>query len=335
MKLQVVTPQQDNALTGNLVTAARYRAILRRLGHRVRITAAYDGTPCDALVALHARRSYPSIERFAREQPERPLIVVLTGTDLYRDIQSDADAQRALALATRLVVLQRQGLEELPAAARAKARVIYQSAPCLRAVVRRPSGRFRVCVVGHLRPEKDPLRTAYAARALPAASRIEVVQVGAALDPAWAERARAESARNPRYRWLGARPHDQTRRLVAGSHLLAITSLMEGSSNALCEALAQPSPTPVVASRIGGLVGTLGAGYPGYFPVEDTAALTRLLWRAESDPAFYAALEAGCAAAAPLVQPEGERAAWAALLAEVAARAGRPGAAPALVGAAS
>src|SRR5581483_2410444 len=94
------------------------------------------------------------------------------------------------------------------------------------------------------------------------------------------------------------RPHDQTRRLVAGSHLLAITSLMEGSSNALCEALAQPSPTPVVASRIGGLVGTLGAGYPGYFPVEDTAALTRLLWRAESDPAFYAALEAGCAACA-------------------------------------
>src|SRR6185503_3543269 len=126
--------------------------------------------------ALHARRSFPSIQRFAAEQPGRPLVVVLTGTDLYRDIQRDGDAQQALALATRLVVLQRQGLTELPAAVRPKGRVIYQSAPCLRARPRLPSRHFRVCVVGHLRDEKDPLRTAVAARALPAASRIEVVQ---------------------------------------------------------------------------------------------------------------------------------------------------------------
>jgi putative glycosyltransferase (TIGR04348 family) len=324
VRIQVVTPQHESAVTGNLVTAARYRAILRRLGHRVTVAAAYDGVPCDVLVALHARRSFPSIQRFAAEHPDRPLIVVLTGTDLYRDIQTDADAQRALDLATRLVVLQRQGLAELPASVRAKARVIYQSAPCLRAAVEPSTRHFRVCVVGHLRPEKDPLRAALAARALPVASRIQVVQVGAALSPAWAELARAESAQNPRYRWLGEQPHGKTRRLIASSHLLAITSLMEGSSNALCEALAQPRPTPVLATRIGGLVGTLGDDYPGYFPVEDTAALTRLLWQAETDAAFYAALEAGCARAAPLVLPERERAAWAALVAELPGAASPP-----------
>ncbi|HLH21785.1 MAG TPA: selenoneine biosynthesis selenosugar synthase SenB [Chloroflexota bacterium] len=317
MKLQIVTPQHESAITGNLVTAARYRALLRRLGHRVTVTAAYDGTPCDALIALHARRSFPSVQQFAAVHPERPLIVVLTGTDLYRDIQSDADAQRALDLATRLVVLQRQGLAELPAALRDKTRVIYQGAPCLRAAVQRPAREFRVCVVGHLRPEKDPLRTALAARELPAASRLRVLHVGAALSPEWAEAARAEMACNPRYRWLGEQPHARARRLIASSHLLALTSLMEGSSNALGEALAQPTPTPVVAARIGGLVGTLGDDYPGYFPVGDTAALTALLWRAETDAAFYAALAAGCARAAPLVAPERERAAWAALLAEL------------------
>jgi glycosyltransferase involved in cell wall biosynthesis len=171
--------------------------------------------------------------------------------------------------------------------------------------------------VGHLRPEKDPLRTALAARALPTASRIQVVQVGAALSPEWVERARGESAQNPRYRWLGQQPHGKTRRLIASSHLLALTSRMEGSSNTLCEALAQPTPTPVVATRIGGLVGTLGDDYPGYFPVEDTTALTRLLWRAETDAAF-------CAHAAPLVQPERERESWAALLAELPGAASPP-----------
>jgi putative glycosyltransferase (TIGR04348 family) len=324
VRIQIVTPQHADTITGNSVTAGRYRGLLRRLGHRVAVTAAYDGAPCDALIALHARRSYPSVARFAAAHPERPLIVVLTGTDLYRDIHVDADARRALELATRLVALQRAGLAELPAAVRDKARVIYQSAPCLRAAVPRARRHFRVGVVGHLRAEKDPLRTALAARQLPAASRIEVVHVGAALSEEWAARARAEMAANRRYRWLGARPHGATRRLVASSHLLALTSLMEGSSNALGEALAQPTPTPVVATRISGLIGTLGEDYPGYFPVEDTAALAALLWRAETDAGFYGALQAGCAEAAPLVMPERERAAWAGLLAELPVPAPAP-----------
>jgi glycosyltransferase involved in cell wall biosynthesis len=184
----------------------------------------------------------------------------------------------------------------------------------------RPTSYFRVVVVGHLRPEKDPLRTARAARLLPAASRIRVVQVGAALDPAQEARVQQEAARNPRFQWLGALPHARTRRLIAGSHLLALTSRMEGSANVLGEALAQSAPTPVVASRISGLVGTLGEDYPGYFTVGDTRGLADLLWRAESDAAFYAALAAHCAAVAPLVAPAREHAAWRDLLAEVRVR---------------
>ncbi len=322
MQILIVSPRAENAITGNEVTARRYARILRHLGHRVALAAAYSGESMDGLVALHARRSHPSIARFAARHPERPLIVVLTGTDLYRDIRTDPDAQRSLALATRLVVLQRMGLDELPEEYRARTHVIYQSTPLLRASVTRPTTEFRVCVVGHLRGEKDPLRTALAARRLPPSSRIQVVHVGAALSPDFAERARWEMAANPRYRWLGALPHGQTRRLLAGSHLLSITSLMEGSSNALGEALAQPSPTPVVATRISGLIGTLGEQYPGYFPVADTEALTELLRRAETDPAFYEALQAQCARAAPLVAPERERESWRQLLADV--RHGQP-----------
>jgi glycosyltransferase involved in cell wall biosynthesis len=216
------------------------------------------------------------------------------------------------------VVLQSQGLVELPERFRAKTRVIYQSAPRLQAQVQRPTTHFRVSVVGHLRPEKDPFRTGLAARHLPAASRVRVVHLGRALLPALEARARREEAINPRYRWLGGRPHWQTRRLVAGSHLLSITSRMEGSSNVLGEALAQPVPTPVIATRIGGLIGTLGEDYPGYFAVGDTRGLAALLRRAETDGDYYAQLAAHCARAAPLVAPERERDAWRQLLAELA-----------------
>jgi putative glycosyltransferase (TIGR04348 family) len=316
LHVQIVTPRVPDVVTGNVQTATRYVRILRRLGHRVTVTTAYEREAPDLLIALHARRSYPSIRRFAARHPGRPLVVVLTGTDLYRDIHTRAHAQQSLTLATRLVVLQQAGLVELPAPLRPKTRVIYQSAATVRAQPR-PTTYFRVVVVGHLRPEKDPLRTARAARLLPAASRIRVVQVGAALSPAMEARVRGETARNPRLRWLGALPRARTRRLIAGSHLLALTSHMEGSANVLGEALAQSTPTPVVASRISGLVGTLGEDYPGYFAVGDTRALADLLWRAESDATFYAALTAHCAAVAPLVAPAHEHAAWQALLAEL------------------
>jgi putative glycosyltransferase (TIGR04348 family) len=324
VKIEIVTPQEPGAVIGNVITAERYARIFRQLGHRVVVSQSGGGDAgADLLVALHARRSFAAIQRFTSQRPGAPVVVVLTGTDLYRDIHHDAQAQDSLDLATRLVVLQAMGRAELPERLLAKTWVIYQSAPMLRARVARPRTSFRVCVVGHLRPEKDPFRTAHAARQLPESSRVRVLHIGAALDPGYERQARQEAAMNPRYRWIGEQPHGKTRRTVAGSHLLAITSLMEGSSNILCEALAQPAPTPVVASRISGLIGTLGEDYPGYFPVEDTGALADLLWRAESDADFYRSLADRCAHAAPLVMPERERACWAELLDDLGST--RPG----------
>ena len=142
---------------------------------------------------------------------------------------------------------------------------------------------FKVCVIGHLRSEKIPCARRWA-RSLPASSKIQVVQVGRALNEHYDRQARAEAARNPRYRWLGELPHWKTRRLLAGSHLLSLTSRMEGSANVLSEALA--SGVTVVASKVSGLIGTLGKNYPGYFPAGNTRALARLLRSAESIRAF-------------------------------------------------
>jgi putative glycosyltransferase (TIGR04348 family) len=314
VKIQLVTPAPLRFNNGNKITALRWAKIFRTLGHRVRIQQNYDGKPCDALIALHARRSYHSIRRFHKLYPERPLIVVLTGTDLYRDIRSHRSAQRSLKLATRIVALQKMALAELSESLHSKTRVIYQSAePCLS----RSNGRhaFKVSVIGHLRSEKDPLRTALAIRRLPKGSRIEVQHIGRALDEALERRARAETVKNPRYRWIGELPHGKTRRILAQSDVTVITSRMEGSSNVLSEALA--CAVPVIASRIPGLMGTLGTDYPGYFAAGNTVALRDILSRAESDRKFYRSLKSICKGLSPLVAPRREVAAWKQLLQEL------------------
>ncbi|MFO0981072.1 MAG: glycosyltransferase [Planctomycetota bacterium] len=121
--------------------------------------------------------------------------------------------------------------------------------------------------------------------------------------------------RNRRYRWLGELPRGRALRLLRASHVLVLSSLLEGGANVISEALA--AGTPVLASRIPGSVGLLGADYPGYFPAGDTRALAALLARAERDPRFRARLRAACRRRAPLVAPERERAAWRALLEEL------------------
>jgi len=174
---------------------------------------------------------------------------------------------------------------------------------------------LQVCVLGHLRAVKDPLRAAEAARLLPADSRVRVVQLGRALEEPLAERAREEQESNPRYEWRGELPHAEALGVLAGSHLHVLSSQMEGGANALCEATATGVPT--LASAIDASVGLLGDDYPGLFPVGDTQALAELMSRAEQDASFLVELRSRCAELAELLHPEREREALEQLLAEL------------------
>lgn len=318
MNITLITPAPPGSRKGNRITARRWAGLLRSLGHRVRICEEYRGERCDLLIALHARRSAAAVQAFHRLHPGRPLVLALTGTDLYEEIHTDPSAQESLELASRLVVLQPLGIEELPPRLREKTRVIYQSAeapPVARNTPHGKRGLFEVCVLGHLRPVKDPFRTALASRLLPPSSRLRVLHVGAALSPDMAEQARAEAAANPRYRWLGDLPRWQALRVLARSRLLVLTSKMEGGANAISEAIA--AGVPVLASHIAGSVGLLGADYPGYFPVGATRALTALLHRAEFDAGYYKSLNSWCRRLRPLFRPARERQSWRRLLGEL------------------
>ena len=300
------------------MTALRWAKILRKLGHRVSISTEYNDDPYDLLVALHARRSYSSILRFRRKHSDAAIFVALTGTDLYRDIQTSRRAQKSLDMADKIIVLQPGGLRELPPAWRKKSRVIYQSVKGSwdkAKVSRSPNSSFELCVIGHLRPVKDPFRAALASRLLPASSQIRIRQIGAAMTKPMLEKARREMKINRRYRWLGELAHSRALRRLASSDLCIVSSWMEGGANVLSEAIV--ASIPVLASRIDGNAGILGDDYPGLFPAGHTRQLAQLMTRAEIDPKFVADLRRRIKKLASLFDPAQEERAWARLIDEI------------------
>ena len=270
----------------------------------------------DLLIALHARRSAAALAAFRAAHPDRPAILLLTGTDLYRDIHHDASAQQSLQAATALVLLQPAGLSELPPRLRAKAHVIYQSSPALRPLPR--AGQPLITMIGHLREEKDPLTFMRAA----AMTGAELLHIGGALDPALAAAAEAAQTQHANYRWLGALPHEAAREHLRRSHAMAICSRMEGGANVIIEAVT--SGVPVLASDIPGNRGMLGEDYEGYFPPGDAAALARLIGRSIGEHAFHERLRAQCAARAHLFAPGAEQAALRALVDNLLLRRAAP-----------
>jgi putative glycosyltransferase (TIGR04348 family) len=325
--LCIVTPALADANNGNWQTARRWAQLLS--GHyRVRLSRQWTGefegdASTDLLLALHARRSADSIAAWARLRPGQGLVVALTGTDLYRDITSDADAQRSLVLAQRLMVLQEQGPLALPEALREKCRVVFQSSTP-RATLSKTTRHLRAVVVGHLRIEKSPQTVWNAARLLAPDEGICIDHLGNALDPALGEVARQTQAECLYYRSLGGVSHASARDRIQRAHLLLHPSQMEGGAHVIMEAVL--SGTPVLASRVPGNVGMLGTDYAGYFEPGDAPALVRLLRACRADMAApvgtLVRLQAQCALRAPLFQRDAERSHL------LQALAGLPGAAP-------
>jgi putative glycosyltransferase (TIGR04348 family) len=331
-RVVIVSPALADANNGNWQTAQRWASFLPKDRFQVRIIQSWPDALAEQLaahpaarqdevmLALHARRSAGSIAAWAARPAKQSqgLAVVLTGTDLYRDIAHDSDAQTSLVLAQHLVVLQERGLAALPEALRPKARVIFQSSTALAPVAKpAPHTQLRAVMVGHLRAEKSPATLFEAARLLADVPQLFIDHIGQALDPALGTQAQATAAACPNYRWLGSQPHKATRRHIQRAHVLVHTSAMEGGAHVIMEAV--QSGTPVLVSRIDGNVGMLGEGYAGYFEPGDAAGLAALLTRCKNeDPtapgALMPQLQAQCAARAALFVPAAEQASVLALM---------------------
>jgi len=298
VKIALVTPAATGSRSGNRHTALRWATFLREAGHVVSVSRQWiPDAATDLMLALHARRSHASIQAFATMHPRRPLLVALTGTDVYRDIHDSPEARESLQLASRLLVLQPEARKELPAALRRRVRVVIQSSSTR--LRQQPVKRgFRLSVIGHMREEKDPLRAYEALDHVPADLEVEVLQIGTALDPSF------ERPSKPRYRRVGGVSHARALAYLASSHAMVISSRMEGGANVVSEAIR--IGVPVLASRIPGNVGLLGRGYGAYFDCGDERALARLMVRAAADTEYYRSLKRSISKLRPTVAPRAE-----------------------------
>jgi glycosyltransferase involved in cell wall biosynthesis len=219
-----------------------------------------------------------------------------------------------MAMADQIVTLQAQALELIPLKYRSKASVIYQSMPALKRQCP-PKNSFLVSIISHLRPEKDPFCIVRALSSIPAQSRLRVVHIGQVIDQDMAIQAQNAMSSEKRYQWLGKLTHAQTMRWLTRSHLMVISSLMEGGAHVVSEAAS--IGIPIIASKIAGNIGLLGSDYEGYFPVQDDQQLAKRILLAESDQSFYQQLTEQVQDRQILFKPDVEQSAITALIAKL------------------
>ena len=286
------------------MTALRWQGFLEEFGYSVEVTESWSGEDVGVLIALHAFRSHQSIVQFKKRYPSRPIVLILTGTDLYRDMQNHSEVLQSMEMADQLIVLQSSALDSIPPSLRYKAQVIYQS---VEIDLTDPIAKedFLVSVIGHLREEKDPFCVARSLPLLPSDSKINIKHLGQAMNSQMEDLARNFNATLDRYQWIGEVSHTDALRLLSQSRLMIISSLMEGGAHVVSEAIALG--IPVIASDIPGNRGLLGEDYPAYYPKGDERALANLLYRSETIPSFYASLQKHIVLRKELIKPAREK----------------------------
>lgn len=307
----LVNPASSYTKKGNHVTSERWVKHLENLGHSVTVIPSYSGEEAEAVISLHAKKSAESIERFKKDYPDRPLVLALTGTDLYRDLDSSKKAQKSLDLADHFIVLQPKALDKLPEECRDKTHVIYQSLDNVPETGARPISAdpddFIVLTIAHIREVKDPLRVAYAVRELPQTSSVKAYLLGGVLEENLGDKASEEAETNDRFNLLGENDRRYTLQLLKGADLMVIPSKLEGGANVVTEAIA--CGTPILASDIDGNRGLLG-DYSGYFPVGNEKRLRQKILRCEQDDDYYGNLMEQIRSLKSLADPDRERRNW-------------------------
>ncbi len=313
MKIAIFSVATRETRSGNWVTASRWQQLLRSAGHRVTILHdRLEVQRCDAdmLIGLHARHSGLTLLRFKKLYPHRKTMVVLSGTDIYKDLaptrkRHSITAGRSLDVCDQIILLQPLMMKRLKRTWQAKSTVVMMDAARTTPPRKRAVGSsLQACVVGHLRYEKDPFRAAMSVRELPQGVVVKVTHVGRALSDSFHDRACRESKRNSSWNWLGSVPYAEVQTLMRSSDLLVNTSRSEGAPNVLFEAIS--CRLPIIASRIDGHVGVLGDNYRGYFQVGDTQGLQQLLIRCANDGKFYQYLLRASDSLAKKYRPGGE-----------------------------
>jgi len=315
----VSTPFPLDSQLGNTVSALRIAHRINSIGLRTVTAQEFTGQDAGALIALHARRSLPTVDAFREKYPGRPVITVITGSDLYQDLpRGDTEVLRGMEIADRLVLYQDASAQDVPEQFRDKLSVIWKSVDLdpHDSNASPPVDHFACAILAHLRPIKDPFLPVEALSGLPETTRIKINHFGEAIDEDLAAEAKEWMRKEPRYSWHGHISREDVPETICTSHLTINSGLAEGGSNSVCESIV--FGVPVLASDTPANVGFLGAEYSGYFPTRDRERFRELLVEcSDESTGLLRKLSGQVADRAHLFLPETESAGWATLLQKV------------------
>jgi len=296
-------------------------SILRELGFAVTsgMPDEISGADADIHLAMNATRSHAAVVEFHRRFPDRPTMVLLTGTDLYRDYPAgNVPTIESMELADRLVVTQPASLNSLSEVLRAKASVVTKSLeidlPEMDATELLRHDGFLVEMAFHGRATKDPFLVLEAIALLSDLTDLRVTHIGRDRGDSFGEQAKQWMEREPRYQWIGELPHEKVLHRIRSADLTLNTSRIEGGSNSILEAVM--CGVPILTSDIEPNVGQLGDEFPGLFPVGDAAALAKLIERCYRDTGFLEGVRGATVARQPMFTREAEASAWMAAIGE-------------------
>ncbi|QQL44693.1 glycosyltransferase [Sulfuriroseicoccus oceanibius] len=314
--IHITCPYPLDSTKGNAVSARRIIGVMTELGYRVTAGTIDEWQCADVHLALHAVRSRAAIDGFLKKCEGGKTAILLTGTDLYRDLPQSGEWD-ALRRVDRLVVYQESSLESLPEELRAMARVVPKSVEVAVPERTRPTddGRFVVSQVSHLRATKDPFLVVGALGRLADLPQLEVHHYGDSRAEDYGATAVEHAEREPRYHWHGELPQRDVLQAMGNGDLFLNTSRVEGGANAIAEAIV--CGVPVVASSIEPNRGQLGDGHPGLFSPGDVDQLAALLRRAVEDASFVDELHDASVRRQSFFSRASERAGWQALVDEL------------------
>jgi glycosyltransferase involved in cell wall biosynthesis len=336
LRILLLTPSALPQVSGNAVTAERWRRGLTGLGQRVRVVVSADLSGSRLASAageflphlVHAHHAFTS-GRVVLEAPlhHLPLLVSPAGTDLSHDLPHPARGAvvREVLRQARAVVLPggeaARRLESLLPELRGRVAVLPKS----RAELGDDPWDLRArCGVGPeellflhpagIRPVKGNLEAlGHLGEVRRHRPRVRAVFLGPVLDPEYAARFRASLAAAPFACWLPGVEPSRMPGAYRAADVVVNTSQSEGLSNTLLEAAA--AGVPVLASDIPGnrtVVAGGGQGPPGgllFDPARPDGFLRQALRLVDEPPLREELRRAALARARQWPRPEQEAAA--------------------------
>ncbi len=267
LKIAMVVPDGTPVEGGNWSSAKRIADGLQRFGHQVWMghLSEWRDDGFDVVHALNARTTALPLLR-AGLAPER-LVVTWTGTDVWRPETYEPENRAALTAVHRHTVLTPDAVAVVAGRLGLSFEQVRYVPPSVDPEKFSPSGPRQplahpvLLIPGAGRPEKGALEALELVDALQAFKPVHLAIVGPSRDDVYWARVMTRLEAAPWASWYGPVPPAEMPRWYRAADVVINTSLTEGLSNALLEALAVGRP--VLARDIPGNRSLLEPGAVG------------------------------------------------------------------------